>query len=102
MTQLDRIASKILADPGTKTTAKAMVLRERREIAVNVARVRGVDVDGKRLQAPTKPDEGDRAPLAPALRIDLSALPDEMRERILAQHASKIIAEDEDVDPTAN
>lgn len=102
MTVLDTIAAGILADKTTRSTARVMALRERREIAVSIARVRGVDVDGKRLQAPTKPDEADRPPLAPTLRIDLSALPDEMRERILAQNASKIIAEDEDVDPTAN
>lgn len=94
MAELDKIAARILGDKATKTTAKAMLVRERREIATHVARVRHVDVDGK-LIAPPPPDEQGAesgAPL-PGLTIDLSRLSAEQRAEILKQHADKIAEE---------
>lgn len=82
---LDTTAATLLKAKETKTTAKAMILRERRELAVHIARVRGVDVDGKRDPA-IPPGEGDQSPaMKTGLLIDLSNVPPEMREKIIAR-----------------
>lgn len=84
LTVLDSTAEALLKSKETKTTAKAMILRERRELAVHIARVRGVDVDGKR--DPATSGEADRLPgTKTGLLIDLSNVPAELREKIIAR-----------------
>lgn len=90
MAELDRIAAKKLASGDTKATASAMLVRERREIATHVARVHGVDVDGKLIAPkPIEPGDDTDTPI-PGLTIDLSRLPAEMRAEILKHHAEKV------------
>ena len=85
---LDSTAAGLLKAKETKTTAKAMILRERRELAVHIARVRGVDVDGKR-DAPKPPGSGDQPPMKAGLLIDLSNVPPDLVEKILARQAAQ-------------